>query len=159
MYAIELYSAKKWCQDIYGNIFSENYILINDISKLYNNKDYSFLKKIRSNDKSYFVYCACDARNNVIKLGKSNRPFQRAVEHVNNFVCYGGSKLDDLYFICSRYSFHNDSNIEKELLNEFRRQNLGAAQLANEFFSSVSPIVAENLFCDFVSKISYKKYE
>lgn len=159
MDVIELYSSKKWCQDSCGNIFTENYILINDVSSLQNNNDYSFLKKIRSNKKAYFVYCVCNTENNTIKLGKSDRPFQRTMEHVSNFVSYSGARQDSIYIICSRYTFHEDSNIEKELLNEFRSQNLGAAQIAREFFAPVSPNVAENFFCDFINKINYKKYE
>ena len=88
MAPIQLYSSKKRCQDIYGNIFAENYLFINDISLVQTNTNYSFLKKIKAPPQCYFIYCVCDCKNNVIKLGKSSSPFKRVVDHVNNFICY-----------------------------------------------------------------------
>lgn len=122
-------------------------------------KEYSFLKKIKAPNKSYFIYCVCDAKQRRIKLGKTTAPFKRISDHVNNFICYGGSSVDDLFCIWSRHVFHEDSNIEKQLLNQFRESSVGATQVAQEFFNNIHPISAESLFCSFVNDISYKEYE
>lgn len=159
MKPLELYASRKRHQDFLGNIFEENYVLINDIQYAHSSNLYSFLKRIKSKPKTYFVYCVCDTKNNIVKFGKTCNPFKRIIEHTNNFICYGGSSIDNLYCIWSRHSFHEDSEIEKELLNEFRYHNTNAAQSAKEFFSLINPIAIENFFCDFINKISYRKYE
>lgn len=159
MKPVQLYASKKRDQDIYGNIFGERSILINDILIMQTNSDYSFLKKIKAPNKSYFVYCVCDTQQRIIKLGKTMSPFKRISDHVNNFICYGGSSVNDLFCIWSRHAFHEDSNIEKQLLNQFRESSVGACQIGQEFFSNIHPISAESLFCSFVNDISYKKYE
>lgn len=159
MTPLELYSKRKRSQDELANIFEENYVLINDISCSSTHASYSFLKKIKSKPKTYFIYCVCDTKNRIVKFGKSITPFKRILEHVNNFVCYGGANIDDLYCIWSRELFHEDSKIETELLNEFRYHNENCPQVGQEFFVSINPINIENFFCNFVNKISYRSYE
>jgi hypothetical protein len=159
MKAIELYTSKAAGQDLYGNVFGKNFVWIKDILAVQANSEYSFFKRIESNKDSYFVYCLCDTKQNIVKFGRSNYPFKRMKSHISNFCCYGGSAVEDLQYSWSRFAFHKNHDIEKELLNSFRGKYSSSPQIAKEFFTNIDSFSATMFFGGFLNSISYKKYE
>lgn len=159
MKAIELYTSKAAGQDIYGNVFGRNFIWVKNIPAVQLDPEYSFLKRIESNKGSYFVYCLCDTKQKIVKFGRSNSPFRRMMSHTSSFCCYGGAAMEDLQYAWSRFSFHKNHNIEKELLNSFRSKYHSSPQIAKEFFTNTDSLSATMFFGGFLNSISYKKHE
>jgi hypothetical protein len=152
MKPIEMYASKANHQDSYFNVFTEDYLYIFDILEASSNPDYSFLKKIKSSNDSYYLYLVFDYTNNITKIGKSNGPYRRVYQHAVNFMSYGNSSMGNVECIWSRRSFHDSLNIEREILNEFRNAFPYAKQICSEFFIGCNFEDVQRFFINFLKK-------
>jgi hypothetical protein len=134
---IKNYNMKSDTVDCFGNLFSKNYTYIKNLSTIKDNVFYSFLKKIRCAKGYYYLYCVYDSKNGITKLGKTNNPYKRTLQHVSNFIAYGNSSFEDIQCIWSRNSFEEKLNMEKEFLKAFKESNPLCPQNQLEFFSQV----------------------
>ena len=159
MTPLELYASAKAGQDLYKNVFGKNFIWIKNIPNIQTSPEYSFLKRIKSTSDLYFVYCLCDTKRKIVKFGRSNYPFRRMMHHAGSFCSYRGSSIDDLHYSWSRFAFHKNHNVEKELLNSFRAKYETSPQIAKEFFTNTDAFSATMFFGEFLNSIAYKKHE
>lgn len=149
MSPIKNYNIKSDKADHFGNLFSKNYTYIKNLSSIKDNIFYNFLKKITCPKGYYYLYCIYDSKNNITKLGKTNNPYKRTLQHVSNFIAYGSSSFEEIQCIWSRNSFDENLNMEKEFLNMFKESNPLCPQNQLEFFSQANTQDVNRFVFDF----------
>jgi hypothetical protein len=118
------------------SIFHDRFIKLPRLDLVVRNKEYSFLHKLKAPKNHSYIYFVYNKKTGAVKLGRSNRVWNRILNHINAFISYGGSSLNDLGCIFSREAFADSCEIESKFISYYADKFPSAIKIKKEFFAT-----------------------
>lgn len=114
--------------------FTSIYCLMEDASLVMDIGNFSFLKYLEAAPKKEYLYAIWETEVNIVKIGKSSKPWKRLKSHVDGFEKYAGANRKNIRILLSRRTVSVFDELEKYLLNAFSYSEFVCGYIGNEYF-------------------------